>query len=298
MVATDETLAAGMLQAAREGIASAQAMVFNIFCLMWLRTVMNHQYRHGGSTLATFATLWREGGVPRFYSGLTAALIQGPMSRGVAAAANFATIALLAQSPITAELPTFVKTTLSSIGVALFRLICYPLDTIKTMSQVEGAGALSSLREKVKTHGYGALWHGASFSVLSIVIRHIIWYVVAPTDCSLIALTRTCIRFSCYNYLQASLIGVSVHESLTNAAVGAVSAVVTNILSNPLTVIKTYRQTNVKTTSYSQIIDELMAESGWLGLFASGLTTRIWVDVLNSAVFTVVWRWLAPTASS
>jgi len=170
-----ETLTAGMLQAGQEGIASAQAMVFNIIALMWLRTVMNYQYRHGGSTLATVATLWREGGIARFYSGLTAALIQGPLSRGVAAAANFATIFLMAQSTLTAELPTFVKTAISSVGVASFRVLYYPLDTIKTMLQVEGMDAFPALRKKIQASGYCALWHGASFSVLSTAIRHVIW---------------------------------------------------------------------------------------------------------------------------
>lgn len=97
--------------------------------LMWLRTLVNHQYRNGGSTSSAFRTLWavrvkfnisfisvhafsvaslsspgsclkragtmQEGGIVRFYRGLGPALIQGPMSRFGDTAANAGTLALL-----------------------------------------------------------------------------------------------------------------------------------------------------------------------------------------------------------
>ena len=174
MTSTDN-FPVSLIQAGREGISSAQAMVFNIIMLMWLQTVTNYQYRHGGSARNAISILWRQGGITRFYNGLGFALIQGPLSRGVAAAANFATLATMAQSPLTAQLPTVVITAVSALIVAVFRLAHYPLDTIKTMSQVEGSGAMAVLRKKVHAHGYRVLWHGASFGVLSNVVHHTLW---------------------------------------------------------------------------------------------------------------------------
>lgn len=43
---------------------------------MWLRTTVNYQYRYGMSTRAALRTLYQQGGVPRFYSGVGAALLQ------------------------------------------------------------------------------------------------------------------------------------------------------------------------------------------------------------------------------
>eukprot|EP00045_Choanoeca_perplexa_P011049 m.115492 g.115492 ORF g.115492 m.115492 type:complete len:280 (-) comp15495_c0_seq2:2105-2944(-) len=266
-----------MVQAGREGLCSAQAMVFNILALMWLQTVLNYQYRHSISAKAAIKELYKEGGIPRFYHGLPVALIQGPLSRGVSAAANFATLALMLQYPSTANLPTVVVTAVSSLGVALFRLLHYPLDTLKTMSQVEGEDAIAALRNKIRHHGYRALWHGASFGVLCNVVHHTVW-------------------FSCFNHLRAIVVplGLStLHVGFANLLIGALAAVVTDVVSNPLSVVQVYKQSHTKATSYRQIVSTLVAENGYSSLFTSGLSTRIWIDLLSSAVFTALWRWLA-----
>lgn len=43
---------------------------------MWMRTTINYQYRYGTSTTTALKTLYREGGVVRFYRGLGPALLQ------------------------------------------------------------------------------------------------------------------------------------------------------------------------------------------------------------------------------
>ena len=55
---------------------------------MWLRTTINYQYRYGTTTGQALRTLYKEGGIPRFYRGLLPALVQGPLSRFGDTAAN------------------------------------------------------------------------------------------------------------------------------------------------------------------------------------------------------------------
>ena len=62
---------------------------------MWLRTTMNYQYANGTSTLTALRTLYKDGGIPRFYKGLAPALIQGPLSRFGDTAANAGVLAVL-----------------------------------------------------------------------------------------------------------------------------------------------------------------------------------------------------------
>ena len=54
-------LAHAKSQAFKGGMAGASAQVFNVMTFMWLRTTMNYQYRHGGSTTQVIKTLWKEG---------------------------------------------------------------------------------------------------------------------------------------------------------------------------------------------------------------------------------------------
>ena len=43
------------------GFSGAVAMSFQVTSLMWLRTTMNYQYRHGGAIVPTIKTLFKEG---------------------------------------------------------------------------------------------------------------------------------------------------------------------------------------------------------------------------------------------
>ena len=44
--------------AAKTGAAAATAMTVQVACLMWMRTIMNYQYRHGGSFSDVFKQLY------------------------------------------------------------------------------------------------------------------------------------------------------------------------------------------------------------------------------------------------
>ena len=61
------------------GLAGYGAMTFQVGSLMWLRTTMNYQFKNGGGTFQTLKSLYREGGVPRFYRGVSFALINAPL---------------------------------------------------------------------------------------------------------------------------------------------------------------------------------------------------------------------------
>ena len=51
-------------------------MSTQVLTLMWLRTTINYQYRYGTGTADALRTLYREGGMRRFYRGLGPALLQ------------------------------------------------------------------------------------------------------------------------------------------------------------------------------------------------------------------------------
>ena len=63
------------------GLAGAIAMVVQVLALMWMRTTINYQHAKGMSTLEAMAVLYAAGGIARFYQGMSAALLQAPLSR-------------------------------------------------------------------------------------------------------------------------------------------------------------------------------------------------------------------------
>ena len=98
---------------------------------MWMRTVMNHQYRHGGSMVGTLQKLYAEGGVARLYSGVTLTLVHTSLVRFGDTAANAGVDALLSGVPLA------LRTAASTATSVAFRVLVSPVDTLKTTAQVD-----------------------------------------------------------------------------------------------------------------------------------------------------------------
>jgi len=140
---------------------------------------MNYQYRYGTTTTEAIKTLYADGGYPRYYQGLSAALVQGPVARFGDTAANAGILALLESNPFMRKLPSPIRTIFVSLCAAGFRTILTPIDTLKTTLQTEGKPGLKLLRNRVchsfetsisrptlwrvqiRQHGITSLWFGA-----------------------------------------------------------------------------------------------------------------------------------------
>ena len=64
-------------------------------------------------------TLYREGGYGRYYSGVGAALVQGPVARFGDTAANVGILAFLNSNSTTRAFPSLVKTIFAAVGAAV-----------------------------------------------------------------------------------------------------------------------------------------------------------------------------------
>lgn len=275
-----------MERALQSGIAGAGAMTVDVFLLMWLRTTMNYQYRHGTTMKETFAELWRQGGVRRFYRGFGFALFEGPLSRFTSTATNMAAFEIMDSFDATRGTSIAVKTLCASTASGILRLAYFPVDTCKCILQVEGQDGLKILAQKIRHSGSAVLWHGGLSAATNTGTRHFLWFVT-------------------HNYLDTFLPGSSSSSSgggsswgsfrerdslPRHAAIGLACALVSNCVSNPFAVIKTYRQTSSLPVSYSQALVQITKTGGVLSLFYRGLGTRLWVDAINSIIFTVLWK--------
>ncbi|KAG7360314.1 mitochondrial carrier protein [Nitzschia inconspicua] len=260
------------------GIPGAIAGVIQVITLMWLRTIINHQARYGTSFAQAVKLLYKDGGIPRFYSGLTFALFQAPLTRFVATASNDGVLALLANLPATRHWGPGVTTIFASTFVGFFRILLMPIDTCKTVLQVDSQEGFRNLMKRVREGKILVLYAGSIATAVSAIVGHYPWFV-------------------CYNFLkQAGWLALLIPSAfLRNAAIGLMSSIASDAVVNVFRVVKTAKQTmgTRHDVSYVSIVRMIVASDGWMGLFGRGLRTRIFANALQSILFTVIWRGLA-----
>ena len=255
------------------GVAGASAMGCQVLSLMWLRTTMNYQYRYGTTTKTAIQSLYKDGGIKRFYRGVGPALLQGPLSRFGDTAANTGVLELLNSYEKTKDLPLSAKTLCASFMAALWRVNLMPIDTLKTSLQVNGKEGLSMLAKKTRGAGAGVFYHGTVATFSATYVGHFPWFFI-------------------YNYLDNSIPkqDTMIKNLTRNAVIGFSASVVSDSISNSIRVLKTTRQTYDKPISYLEAGKEIIKNDGIKGLLGRGLKTRIIANGLQGMMFTVLWK--------
>jgi hypothetical protein len=268
----NEVMKKASARAFRGGVAGFAAGVIQVGTFMWMRTAMNYQYANGGTMLSSIKALYKEGGVPRLYKGMSFAIVQAPLSRFGDTAANTGVIAALeAYYP---QMPVSVMTGFASVGGATWRIFLTPVDTFKTTLQVQGNAAFALLKDKVRTGGVGVLYNGAAANFAANWVGNYPW-------------------FATFNYLQKAIPkqDTKLKNNARNALIGMAASIVSDCISNSLRVVKTVKQTSGDAKlSYTGAIKGVLEKDGMKGLFGRGLSTRIATNVLQAMVFSVAWK--------
>lgn len=211
------------VEALEGGLSGAAAMAVQVITLLWLRTTMNFQYKHGGSFRAALSHLYQEGGIRRLYAGLAPALIQGPISRFGDTAANDGIRAALGALDATAAWPSAYISVACSVAAGLFRVLLMPLEVVKTSMQVEGKDAIKSLRGRIQRRGPCVLWEGLLATFAAHFAGHLPWFG-----------TRSLLLKALPEASTAEL------DVVRTALIGLASSLVADLVSNPMRVIKVF----------------------------------------------------------
>lgn len=256
------------------GKAGSMAMGVNVVSLMWLRTTINYQYRHGTSTLTAFKTLYKDGGILRFYRGVLPALLQAPLSRFGDTACNTGIMHYLNNNPQTKDLNTATKTFAGSVCAGLWRVCLMPIDTTKTCLQVEGKNGLKLLQNRIRQNGIMTVYNGSGAACFATMIGHFPWFYT-------------------YNFLSKNVTEPD-HNGLKlvrNASIGFCSSFSSDIVSNSARVLKVSRQSYGNEASYLFIVKDIIEKEGAVGLFGRGLKTKIIANGINGMLFAVLWKY-------
>ena len=232
---------------------------------------MNYQYKNGGSFTEVLLKIYKEGGIRRLYSGIIPALIQGPLCRFGDTFSNAIVLNFLKPYPI----PIFIKTGIASGTSGIIRIILSPIDTIKTMRQVEGKNALTKLGKKIKENGFLSLYDGALANGVLNIIGHYPWFLM-------------------HNYLDKYL---PISENsiilnlMRNAFIGFASSCFSDTISNSIRVLKTSKQTEEGKKGYKEIYEEIKKKEGNKGIFIRGLNTRLITNGIQGLMFNIMWKY-------
>jgi len=257
------------------GVAGGCAQVMYVFPLMWLRTIMEYQYKNGEGTVKVARTLYREGGVARFYRGLMPAMILAPTARFGDTAANELALSSLAR----VEMPLALKTLCASVTAATFRVVILPLDAWKVNKQVHGKAGLQYLVRKATVNPL-SLWHGGLGVLVTGAFGHYPWFYTN-------------------NLLREILPPFEMRygKHVRHAFIGFTSSVVADTICNPIRVLKVNRQTSLSRISYLEAAHGIIQKEGLLGLWSRGLKTRIFANGVQGSLFTVGWRYFSEVLS-
>ena len=262
--------------ALRSGASGFAAMGAQVSGLMWLRTTINHQYRHGGTGWGTLRGLYREGGVRRLYRGYLPAMAQAPLSRFGDVACYTAAQRWSAGGGGDGEpAPVWQTTALASGGSSLWRLGLMPLDSLKTSMQVHGKDGARILRQKVATSGPGVLFHGYLGTAGASMLGYYPWFFT-------------------FGYLDRALPRADdpLPQLCRHAGMGFSASLVSDTVSNAARVTKTYRQTHPTPISYLDAAKHIIQKDGWAGWLGRGLRTKWVANGIQSATFAVAWKYI------
>lgn len=260
------------------GIPGAIAGVIQVVTLIWLRTITNYQFRYGTTMKVAMETLYKEGGIPRFYKGLSFALVQAPLARFVSTAANDGVESLMASLDMTKAWGPGRTTIVASFIVGFYRMLLMPIDTCKTVLQVDSEQGFRDLIRKVKSGKISVLYQGGLANAIAAICAHYPWFFT-------------------YNTLSRSIMINKLIKSnlLRHAGIGFISSAVSDTLTNSIRVVKTTKQSlaSKHIVSYGDVIFKILSVDGWKGLFGRGLRTRVLGNAIQSVLFTTIWRGLA-----
>jgi hypothetical protein len=283
------------------GLAGGSAMFLNVLCLMWLRTALFAQYARGLSFREAMRSIYAEGraagngsalaGVARFYRGCGYALVLAPLSRFGDTACNAGAQALFAArvSDDHHAVPLPAQTAAAALASGVFRACIMPLDTLKTMAQVEGANAPAVLRSKLALLGpRRTLFAGAAGAAGAHAASFWPWFTV-----------HNALQARVPRSQQDGAAGWAAF-AMRAAGIGLAASAVSDATSNALHVLKTRKQTAPAAMSYPQAFRAAAAGGGVLrGVLLRGLGTKMCASAANGVLFTILWnaaeeRMLAP----
>lgn len=228
-------------------ISCSSACAIQSSLLYWIKPIIKNQHIYGDSLLKTYTILSSDKDIFRFYRGFVPHIIKSGIGR---------TADITLYKKLSTTIDNNKYTSLISGGCSsIIKIATMPLDTVSNIYQVHGKYGINYINGNLYrgTVAYG-LTHGLSTSI---------WLYS-------------------YNYLKND--NHFSNNNLNHIYNGFFSSFITDIIVNPLRVIKTNKQVLNTKNTYHNILTNLK------GQFYRGFKTRLFYNGINSSLFVLLWQ--------
>jgi len=252
----------------KSSLASSSAGIIQLSSLFWLKTIIKHQYRYGMSPLVSFKQLSMDKDKFRFYRGYTPNLIKTVFGKfGDAAFYNYF------HREEFNSLSNIERSSYISFASSFLKFNLMPLDTYTNMYQVRGNKGKIIMKEKLGKDGIKVLYNGSGAYLLSNLLGNTSWFFTMDYLNNI--------------YYEKD---IKKNDIKKNLGIGFASSTVSDLITNPIRILKTYKQSNKENISYNTALKEIINSKGLFNLYYRGLPTKILLNGFNSAIFLVLWK--------
>lgn len=216
-----------------------------------------------------FRTLYSQGGVARFYTGMLPTVLHVSLCRFGDTTANNAALAYLPGD----NLPG--KTAVASVSAAMWRVLLLPLETVRANLQVRGKGGMAVVLQRYQAGGVWGLYSGSAASFTAGLLGHFPFFLTVNWVTHAVPLDDD----------------AHVLQKLgRNGGMGFAAAMCSDVVTNGFKIIATNKQTNKSHLTYYETAKKIVRRDGLPALVTRGLKTRILGNGLQGATFVVLWK--------
>lgn len=231
--------------------------------LYWLKTPIKYQYVYNTGIHETFKILLNNKDKYRIFRGIIPSVLK--VSLGKVGEAGFMTYF----KPENNQKDILKNTVISSACISLWKVSLMPFDTLGNSYQVNGKDTLEIVKNKIKVNGLKTLYDGTTVYGAITLINCSIWLYI-------------------YNNLNLKL-DYEMNKDLRNGIIGFSATIISDLVINPLRIVKTYKQSSKEAISYKEICKKVFS-SMKISDFYRGIKVKMVFNCFNSSLYIILWK--------
>lgn len=243
------------------GMAGGVASSIQLSSLYWIRTIIKYQYVYPKNLKQVSLKLWYHQDRFRFFRGFYPNLTKATLGK-------VGESSLIKHfNPEHNKYDLVSNTIVSASAITGWKMLMMPLDTLGNCYQVHGIKGKEIMKGRIKKLGYNTLWSGTLVYLNISFINYSIWIYV-------------------YHNLNHMLPN-NMQADIRNGIIGLGSTFCSDIIVNPLRVLKTNIQSQKEKLSYYQLYQNVIVREN--GLFR-GLKTKMIFNCFNGSLYVILWK--------